>query len=644
MIQTLGAPLQLGAKVAELSTRIATVFPRDKVIVTCPGIHATQRQAYTDQLSHARVAQGLPPLTDAEELACWMESVPLILEPNAVLIRPDSERMDLAFETDSLLQTFISKRLIRFLSVNEPSVRDAIARRGEAWRINPLPRSIEEMTALIRSARIAVGGLPIYYYNAVRGTRILTCGSFRELGNKPDDVLRAHMGEIAGLSAARNSGGYRELELFMVQGKMAPSEFDILPGPDASPAELRRVYQDLLARFEKAVAPNFRTDDITYVTWRNRMYATLIDQPDHELSDQDLLGLGAEFFMQIQWLPGARTEQGELIFDSVADETPAKPSPQEMTVRGLIGNLMQECCDLEFVNIGRIMASVCNRPPMPGRREVYVAHFRERGQRQDTLQIIRMQKWGVWEHLDEGKDLLQAMIESEENTDYTMDRRLACRQLGMNLAPRVWSRKVTERYEGTQHALRGTTIWSPYFQRGFIAGFATDKIPPARMHAPGYAAALATVLGRAAAINIIVGRTDMEGRVIFDDGDEVVVEDKNGLPAKIVVADHTGTFNNYVGELIKITPSYAKSVNRRAENLPDALEFGRCFLAGFLGRFTEVQTEYRSRRSIFDGLFKHRPIHPGGNLAFRWIKVLERLNQADPERLAGGIREHIEGL
>ena len=76
----------------------------------------------------------------------------------------------------------------------------------------------------------------------------------------------------------------------------------------------------------------------------------------------------------------------------------------------------------------------CATSPPAGGREVYLEHYRETGAAQDTLQLIRMQKWGVREHLDEGKDLLQAMIECEEYTAFIMDRRLGCRQLGMNIA------------------------------------------------------------------------------------------------------------------------------------------------------------------------------------------------------------------
>ena len=66
------------------------------------------------------------------------------------------------------------------------------------------------------------------------------------------------------------------------------------------------------------------------------------------------------------------------------------------------------------------------------------------------------------------------------------------------------------------------TIWSTYFQRDYIRGIASDKIPACRFEDPAYALQFARLLGRAAAPNMIVGRCDLNGQVLFDDGDEVV--------------------------------------------------------------------------------------------------------------------------
>lgn len=77
------------------------------------------------------------------------------------------------------------------------------------------------------------------------------------------------------------------------------------------------------------------------------------------------------------------------------------------------------------------------------------------------------------------------MSESDVYTEYVLDRRLACRQLGMNLTQRISARKIGckigEVYCGKQMHYHGLKILSPYFERDYIRGVATDKLPPAVM-------------------------------------------------------------------------------------------------------------------------------------------------------------------
>ena len=117
------------------------------------------------------------------------------------------------------------------------------------------------------------------------------------------------------------------------------------------------------------------------------------------------------------------------------------------------------------------------------------------------------------------------------------------------------------------------------------------------------------------------------GDVIFDDGDEVVVGDPEGMPTEIVVADHTSTFGDYRGELEAAAPAYARAVNRRAPLVPDPAAFAQEYLEGFRERFTEIQRDYLARSRAFERLFRHRQVDPAGNLAFRWKLVLARLAQ-----------------
>ena len=76
---------------------------------------------------------------------------------------------------------------------------------------------------------------------------------------------------------------------------------------------------------------------------------------------------------------------------------------------------------------------------------------------------------------------------------------------------------------------------------------------------------------------MIVGRCDLQGRVVFDDGDEVVIENEHGLPVEIVVADQMGTFADYRTEL----EHFAARICRRrsiagSPLLADPEEFAAC--------------------------------------------------------------------
>jgi hypothetical protein len=332
--------------------------------------------------------------------------------------------------------------------------------------------------------------------------------------------------------------------------------------------------------------------------------------------------------MQVEWLPGARIEDGELLFDTAFDEDPSLCRAGDGVLcdekaRGFIINFIRDYGDLEHVNIGRVAGSLSARGEWPGRRGVYLAEIKQPGNARQILRIIRMQKWGVREHLDEGKELLTSILQSEQYTEYILDRRLGCRQLGMNLLPRVAARKVGEPYLGSNTAYRGMTIWSAYFERDYVPGMATDKVPADRFPDENFSAAFARMLDRAAAPNLIVGRCDLQGNVVFDDGDELVIEDAAGLPVNIIVADPTGTFNDYRRDLRDLAPAYAGAINRRADYLPDAGGFAEIFGAAFVARFEQIQHDYCKRRRAFDTLFKHIEREDRGSFALRYERVIQ---------------------
>ena len=141
------------------------------------------------------------PLVQRLELA---ESVDLIFTEDLVLIRPDPNRMDLAFRADAELQKMVSKRAIRYLNTNSAKVRSALRDRGENWRMSRQPISQDDMSVLIGKAKVAIGEMPIYYYNHATGTRYLTASSYGEIASLDDDVFRRQVAEIATGLAKRN--------------------------------------------------------------------------------------------------------------------------------------------------------------------------------------------------------------------------------------------------------------------------------------------------------------------------------------------------------------------------------------------------------------------------------------------------------
>ncbi len=646
-LEILGDPPFARDENGKLRSQIGTIFPQARCLVTQRTIHAVQRHIYVDHVNAVRMQAGQPPLSREEELQHWDNAVDLIFEDDRILIRPNPDNMSLAFEADEILQQLCPKYKIKFLYALNKQVRNAVKRHGECWRIAALPTSVKQMQDMIVASKLAISGEEIYYYNKTTGVRWLTCERFAALERLDDEQLRLHLSEIREHSARRNASGFPELDFFQAgpaftSKDLAPYDFRQLDS-----ATLRTVHAELRQKFQDAVPREFRFDDKEDLQWRNRMFNALVAQKDEVISQDMLLGLSPEFFMQIQWLPGGRIDRGELIFDptyDLADENPNNRQLQQLCderARGFIFNFVREHADLEYMNIGRVENSLSRRQDAERRRGVYIAEVKRMGVPKEIVTIIRMQKWGVREHLDDRKPLRDAMMDSDEYTEYVLDRRLGCRQLGMNLPRHVTAHKVWERYFADWTGPNGVIIWSPYIERDYIRGVATDKVPKHLLEDNQYAANLARLLGRAAAVNIIVGRCDRHGRVLFDDGDEVIVENAEGQPQEIVVADPTGTFHNFDHDLTDMARAYAEPVNRRRGTVYDTVEFAQVYIDAFLKRFRRIQADYRRRRRAFDTLFKYRQRDPNGSFAYRWEQVLIRLDRTDAHDLTQAIRDNL---
>lgn len=647
-MKILGEPLFARDETGRLKSRIGTVFLRTPGLVTQAGVHATQRLAWIKELNRERLEAGLPKLTDQEADAEMERSVDLLFDDAFVLIRPDPYDMPLAFEADELLQTLVSKRKIRYLNTQNEKVRNALRARGENWRMSRLPVSPEEMNRLIANARVPIAGVPIYFYNPSTGTRFLTLETFAWLESLSDDLFRKHLAEISRYSALRNRFGFPEIDIFPVGCAFTRQAFEALNAEGLEIGALRTAYHKLLQVFRQAVPVALHDETFENIEWRNLLCSTLITQPNAAVTEELLDGMSPEFHMQIEWLPGCRIEEGELIFDPVCEELEVTPDDPELKAlcdpraKIIIFNYVRELGNIEYINIGRISRSLSSRAQTTQQRaHVYIVQVKEADKPTPKLRILRFQKWGVCEHLDEGKDLVRSIMEAMDYTDYILDRRLGCRQLGMSLPEKVTTARMPLTYTGTHALYYGATCWSVYFERSYISGCATDKILPRHYADPEFNRRLARLLGEAAAVNCIVGRANANNAVIFDDGDEVIVFDREGLPDHLVVSDHTGAFKQYEVPLDVFAQAYADPVNKRAKRLPNAVEFAELYLAAFQKRFEHIQEEYRRRQRAFDKLFKHRVVDPAGSFAYRWQCVLARLAGTDAASLTRAIRSHI---
>ena len=633
-----------------LLSRIGTIFLRTPGLVTIKGVHAMQRIRWLEHLNARRAASGQAPLTSGEEDAEIVESVDLIFTDDQVLIRPNPERMDLAFRADEALQTLVSKRAIRFLNTNSAKVRAALRSRGENWRMARQPISQDDVVDLINASKIPMCERPIYYYNRMTGTRYITASGYNEVSALAPDAFRRQIVEIVNGLNKRNRLGHPEVDLFPA---MTPIEikqaFKSLKPDELDDAALREACAKLAMDWRMALPTELRDEVTGNFEWRNTMCNTLTARPNETAAaEQELVaGISPEFYRQIEWLPGARIANGEVIFDEIYEEAARTQDPELLAmcdnrVKSFLFNTTRLFGKVEYINIGRIANSLSRRPIEGDRRgHVYLMQYKEEGDPGVHVLMIRLQRWGVAEHLDEGKSLLQAIMEADEYTDYVLDRRLMCSQLGMNLPRRLGLGHFTEKYRGNSQ-YNGVALRTAYFVRDYITGIASDKVPLAKYRNPVWAQKFAFLMGEAAAIDMVVGRrSSITKELLFDRNYEVVRIGEDGLPAEVCITDHAGSFVNYEHRLDEYVAQYATFALRRKAYVVEYSLFVQAYVEGFRRKLVETQAAYRSRKNSFDELFIDRPYDTNGSGAYRWAMALRRLDACDCERVAGLLREAI---
>jgi len=633
-----------------LQSRIGTMFLRTPGLVTKKGIHALQRVMWIDFLNAERAAAGRPALSPIEEDAEMSESVDLIFTDDTVLIRPNPDRMDLAFRADEELQRFVSKRCIRYLNTSSSKVRGFLRSRGENWRMARQPISQEDMADLITHSKVAIAEGRFYYYNRMSGTRFLTASGYAEAEKLDAEAFRRQVAEIVAGLSKRNRVGSPEVDLFPpstpIEVKRAFKELDVESLDDTA---LREKVSAIVREWRVSLPAELRDESVENYDWRKEMCHVLLRQPNESTADEQELiaGISPEFYRQIEWLPGARIVDGEVVFDPIYDEAARLKTPELLSlcdnrVKSFLFNTTRLFGRISYINIGRIVNSLARKPIAGDRRgHVYIMQYLEEGASDPKVVIIRLQKWGVAERLDEGKDLLRAIIETDEYSDFILDRRLMCRQLGMNLPRKLGYGHFTEKYCG-QNAYNGSALRTGYFVRDYVHGIASDKVPPAKYRNPVWAQKFAFLMGEAAAIDMIVGRrSSVTNELLFDRNYEIVQLGGDGFPSEIVVTDHAGSFVDYERPLAELVGGYADFVKRRQSFVSEVSHFAKAYVDGFERKLTAVRKAYAERTRAFDELFSDRPYDSNGSGAYRWACALLRLKKCDPVALVSLLRENI---
>ena len=631
----------------KLKSHIGTYFVRTHTLVSLPGVpHVFQQMKYRAILQEQRERERKPALSEDEWMAISESAVDLIMRLPYVLIRPVPDAMDLAYRADEELQELIPKHLIRFLHAHNGKVQQAIRERGEYWRISFPPADKEMIVKEIQSSLVSIGGLPLYYYNPVTGIRYLTVEKFASLGALDDEELRRHLLEIRDYCSRRNRSFHYEVDFFEANGDACRKKFAELTGLETlDSASLRTLFQEILAFARESVPPSLQKDDVENPVWRQKIFACISDDQNDIRSDTMVKGLSPEFFRQIFWHPGAKIENGVLVFDPIFEYAQQHPEMKDLAtlcderIKSFICNYVREYGTLQYINIGGVLPGLRQQAPVGGHRS-YIAEVMYKGAQKPVLKILRIQRWGVLERLDEGKDLLRAIMESFDYTEYTTNRRFGCWELGMPIPISQRTNLISETYHGKQQKYHTTPVWTVYFERDFIVGVATDKILDVDLKDLQFSLKLAQLLGQVAAPNLVVGRTDPAGRVTYDSGDEVVVFDEHHMPERIVVADHAGTFRDVESPYSHFIEGYARPVVSRWNKVADPVAFMRNYLDEFLVRLLQMRTAHRQNPHVFDELFQHSR-QGEGTFADRWRHALRRLEEADVSLFIRQLEERI---
>lgn len=619
-----------------LLSPIASVFPRYRTVITVKGIHALHASMMIEYLKE-KISEngGGETFGQQQEMDIYQDAVALLIRNSFILIRSDPGDMEHIFAADEMVQSFLPKERIQFTGLHHAEVRNKLRQRGESWRISPAPRSVHEICEYVRSSRVQVNTGLTVYYNAPTGGRFLTYTEFmriRKLLHRDRKEALARLKEIVDLVLRVNNRGNRELNFFMPCCKALDSGIlgEVIsllenPHPTVSVQDIESAFDLFAEHFSESAGSELIVDDETNAAWRTTMFCRLYDIDEQEM-EESALGLSSEFHLNVRWLPGAAAVDGTLRFDSDARER----------VRGLIFHYWRETGGFVSINIGRVEYPQSGRDIVGEERDVYLVVVGTSDGR-DSIRLIRLMKWDVFHRIKMGVPLKQAIAETIKYRDFIFDRLHAAMQLGFP----ILSYSEIELEEDIPGIGKVPAF---FFDRRYIPGIVTNKIPLSYYRKPEFIIDLARLLGAAAAFALILGRSSPRtGKIFYDDGDELIQFDSNWIPKRLVIIETTGSFNDWTTSIISMLP---QCLQRFRIHLEKAMQNGvsarlvafaaTAFADALVEEVCRVKEVVAPPDSPVRLLFRDREAEPCG-IRNRWEGILRRLEATDTEEL----REYI---
>jgi hypothetical protein len=551
-------------------------------------------------------------------------------------------------------------------ATDNAKVRRLALEHGENWRICPAPLKEELGDHLRAYARPIAGGNGEYFYDVETGSCVLTADNVDRARKGTPEQARMALDDIMNrlIDKERTNGktfaqrwnpSTRQPELIIFNILFDIKDFMQTVRPSDGDAT------QALARISDYMRdPQNVQNERLMIDWAAPEFAETVyarihrEKPTTVISEEERIGLSAQYYRKIQWEKGADVRDGMLRLHPQVDER----------VSGIIIRYSNKLGRrLHCINVGTSVSPGAKRKSPIHNRNVYIIECLLKGEARPTIEIARRLEWDTIDYLDHELRYAPDTEDTIRLATTLAQRHVAWRWLGIDQSillgmnacvPEQFS--IKHRYRGEHTALLGRTILAHFFVRPYVYGTPTPDIGDGALADHPYREDVCTFMGEAAAVNMIVGRGDSVNMVLFNDGDEILITDPtdHNKPSKIVVSDATGVFNDSIRPLEVILQEHLPKMEKIA---PAGTKFRTRFIEALLDRYEEISADYCDRPEHYEEVLHRRPsegvdaqdvqLHddPGnntfenqGSFKARYRRVLQRMKTTTKDALYKSVK------